>query len=67
MTYSDAVKIVAEHGRVRRASWRERGEWIAAHLGDTSAITKSTASGEHVPFTPSGDELAANDWEEVAP
>lgn len=78
LTFGDAIELLKQRNRVRRAGWNGKGmhlfivsstDWQYRDTLMTTPhlpfIAMSTVRGEFVPWSPSAADMLADDWELV--
>jgi hypothetical protein len=66
-----ALKILRDGGKVARAGWNGRGQWLALQVPDAHSkmgrpyIYISPVGGGLVPWVVSQTDLLADDWQAV--
>lgn len=71
-SFSRAVEILKEGGRVARTGWNGKGMWLELQVPDQHSkmtlpyIYMKTADNHQVPWLASQTDILADDWEMIS-
>ena len=72
-TFSDALKVLRDGGKVARSGWNGKGMWLMLQVPDRDSkmslpyIYMHTADENLVPWTASQTDILSEDWNRIHP